>query len=114
MRLIMHRSLLAGALLLSGCAALAAALELHPEPAPLAAAPAPAAVLPGVQPGGAVLLPNQWSLRPAGRQRELGDFPVNLAVHLSGRWLAVLHAGYGEHEIAIVDLVRERVVNRVP
>ena len=37
--------------------------------------------LPGVQPGGAILLPNQWSIRPAGKQLELGDFPVNLALH---------------------------------
>jgi DNA-binding beta-propeller fold protein YncE len=109
----MHRSITAAALLLGSCAALAA-LELDREPVPATGSAPPAPVLPGVQPGGAVLLPNQWSLRPAGRQRELGDFPVNLAVHPSGRWLAVLHAGYGEHEIAVVDLVRERVVNRVP
>ena len=54
-------------------------------------------VLPGVQRGGAVLLPNQWSLQPAGKQIELGDFPVNMALHPSGKWLAALHTGYGEH-----------------
>src|SRR5207245_5082464 len=63
---------------------------------------------PGVQPSGTILLPNQWSLRPAGRQLELGDFPVNAALHPSGRWLAVLHAGYGTHEVAVVDLNRAR------
>src|ERR1700719_2706077 len=52
-------------------------------------------LLPGIQPGGTIVLPNQWSLRPAGRQIELGDFPVNMALHPSGRWLAILHAGYG-------------------
>src|SRR5438552_3642467 len=61
-------------------------------------------ILPGVQPGGSILLPNQWSLRPAGRPLVLGDFPVNLALHPTGRWLAVLHAGYGEHEVMIIDL----------
>jgi DNA-binding beta-propeller fold protein YncE len=72
-------------------------------------------VLPGVQPSGAILLPNQWSLRPAGRQLELGDFPVNLALHPSGQWLAVLHAGFGQHEIIIVDLNarQQRVSSRV-
>jgi DNA-binding beta-propeller fold protein YncE len=76
----------------------------------------PARVLPGVQPGGTILLPNQWSLRPAGRQIELGDFPVNLALHPSGQWLAVLHAGYGTHEVAIVqlDVRRPRITCRVP
>src|ERR1700730_3689110 len=67
---------------------------------------------PGVQPGGAILLPNQWSIRPAGKQLELGDFPVNLAIHPRGEWLAALHSGYGEHEVVIVDLKRQRVVSR--
>ena len=68
---------------------------------------------PGLQIGGEVLLPNQWSLRPAGKQVPLGDFPVNVAVHPSGPWAAVLHAGYGDHEIVVVDLTRDRVVSRV-
>jgi DNA-binding beta-propeller fold protein YncE len=70
-------------------------------------------VLPGVQPGGTIVLPNQWSLRPVGKQIQLGDFPVNLALHPSGRWLAVLHAGYGDHEIAVVNLSRQGIVARV-
>jgi YVTN family beta-propeller protein len=65
--------------------------------------------LPGVQAGGSVLLPNQWSLHPVGKQLQLGDFPVNIALHPSGRWLAVLHAGYGQHEIIAVDLERQAV-----
>src|SRR5262249_54406215 len=76
------------------------------------AAQEPARTLPGVQPGGAILLPNQWSLRPAGKQMELGDFPVNLALHPSGKWLAALHAGYGEHEVVVVDLERQKIADR--
>ena len=53
---------------------------------------------------GSVLLPNQWSLRPAGRQVALGDFPVNIAVHPDGGIAAVLHCGHGPHEIVVVDL----------
>jgi DNA-binding beta-propeller fold protein YncE len=68
----------------------------------------PLRVLPGAQKDGSIQLPNQWSLRPAGRQIELGDFPVNAVLHPSGKWLAVLHAGYGPHEIVIVDLQRGR------
>src|SRR5437763_909083 len=72
-------------------------------------------ILPGAQPDGSVKLPNLWSLRPAGKQLELGDFPVNLALHPSGRWLAALHAGYGTHEVVIVDLdpKRHKIVSRV-
>lgn len=69
--------------------------------------------LPGAQAGGSVLLPTQWSLRPAGDQIPLGDLPVNVAVHPSGRWAVVLHAGYGEHEIVTVDLEHKAVVTRV-
>jgi DNA-binding beta-propeller fold protein YncE len=70
--------------------------------------------LPGLKPDGSVLLHNGWSLRPAGRQIELGDFPVNAALHPGGRFAAVLHAGYSRHEIAVVDLNAGRVVSQTP
>jgi YVTN family beta-propeller protein len=91
-------------------------LAAPPEPAPQAhggATKLPAPRLPGQQPSGEVLLPTQWSLRPAGAQIALGDFPVNVAVHPEGPWAAVLHAGFGEHEVVIVDLKETKVVSRV-
>ena len=36
-------------------------------------------VLPGLRKDGFVQLPNQWSLKPAGRHLEVGDLPVNIA-----------------------------------
>lgn len=69
--------------------------------------------LPGQQADGAVLLPNQWFLRPAGRQVPLGDFPVNIALHPDSKYAAVLHCGYGQHEIFIVNLVNLKVVSTV-
>ena len=69
--------------------------------------------LPGVQPDGAVLLPNQWSLRPVGRQIAVGDFPVNLALHPAGRYAAVLHSGFSQHEIRILDLQSGEPVSQV-
>jgi YVTN family beta-propeller protein len=105
----MHRSLAAALLLLALCAALTLGPGWAEEPpAPTTPPAAPPRLLPGVQPSGAILLPNQWSLRPAGKQLPLGDFPVNLALHPSGQWLAVLHAGFGTHEVVIVDLNRNR------
>ena len=59
-------------------------------------------VLPGMQASGKILLPNQWSLRPAGKQLKMGDFPVNIALHPTEPFAAVLHAGYGDHEVVIV------------
>src|SRR5262245_4433624 len=78
----------------------------------IAAVEQPLRILPRIHPGGSVLLPNQWSLRPAGRQLDLGVFPVNIALHPSGRWLAILHAGYGQHEVVTVDLERSAIVDR--
>jgi YVTN family beta-propeller protein len=69
--------------------------------------------LPGFQANGQILLSNQWSLKPAGTQVVLGDFPVNIAVHPKAPYAAILHAGYGEHEIVIVDLKTAKIVSRV-
>ncbi|MEX0712121.1 MAG: bifunctional YncE family protein/alkaline phosphatase family protein [Pirellulales bacterium] len=68
--------------------------------------------LPGLDDSGQILLPNQWSLRPAGKQIKLGDFPVQIVLHPSEPWAAIVHCGYGEHEIIVVDLKRQRVVSR--
>jgi DNA-binding beta-propeller fold protein YncE len=75
----------------------------------------PPRVLPGVEADGAVRLPNQWAIRPAGKQVELGDFPVNIALHPGGKWLAVAHSGFGAHEVRIVDLdpKRQKVISQV-
>ena len=70
---------------------------------------------PGPQPDGSVLLHNQWSVRPAGRQIELGNcFPVNVAVEPKGRYAAVLLAGYTPHEVVAVDLNTGAVSFRAP
>ena len=70
--------------------------------------------LPGQRADGSVLLPNQWSLRPVGRQIVLGDFPVNIAVHPGGRFAAILHSGHGRHHISVVDVPSEKVVGEFP
>jgi DNA-binding beta-propeller fold protein YncE len=75
--------------------------------------PARSRVLPGIQADGSIQLPNQWSLKPAGKQLTLGDFPVNLALHPGGKYLAVLHAGMGTHEIMTIDLAKQKVIARV-
>ena len=81
---------------------------------PLVRAEEPRIEFPGVRPDGSILLPNQWMLRPVGKQVRVGDFPVNIALHPSGNWAAVLHAGYGTHEVMILDLKDETIVSRAP
>ncbi len=104
------------AILLLATAALAACTPTHQS---VVAAPHAPRVLPGWTPEGTVLLPNQWSLKPAGRQLRLGDLPLNMAFSPDGRYLAVTHGGYGPHELVMVALPenlrsRERIVSRVP
>jgi YVTN family beta-propeller protein len=70
------------------------------------------AELPGRKPDGSTLLANQWSIRPAGAQVGVGDFPVNIAVHPSGAYAAVLDCGYGQHEIVVLRLPSGKLVSR--
>src|SRR4051794_36396102 len=67
----------------------------------------------GMTRAGSVLLPNGWSLKPAGRQAPLGDFPVLVAEHPAEPILAVLHAGYGEHEVVTLNATDGKVIGRV-
>ncbi|MDX2038971.1 MAG: SMP-30/gluconolactonase/LRE family protein [Isosphaeraceae bacterium] len=69
-------------------------------------------VWPGLTAAGSVLLPNGWSLRPAGNQALVGDFPVAVAVHPSRPILAVLHAGWGEHEVVMLEQKSGKVISR--
>lgn len=112
------RTLLASGWLLLGTLGLFGLGLVAQSPREPAAAPAPNAlldrVLPGLRRDGTVQLPNQWSLRPAGRHLEVGDFPINMALHPTGEYVAVLCAGFRDHEVVIVDLnpQRSRVVSR--
>jgi DNA-binding beta-propeller fold protein YncE len=76
------------------------------------AAPARVVTWPGMQSDGRVQLPNGWKLRPAGRQVALGDFPVNMAEHPTAPVLAILHAGYGDHEVVTIDTGSGRIIAR--
>ena len=57
---------------------------------------------PGLTRAGTVLLPNGWSLKPAGRQTA-GRLPGPDRRASRRAVLAILHAGYGEHEVVTVD-----------
>jgi YVTN family beta-propeller protein len=65
-----------------------------------------ARVLPGLGLDGLVQLPNQWKLHPAGTAVEVGDLPVNVQVHPTGQFVAVLHCGMKEHEIVVLSAAK--------
>jgi len=86
MRTLFRALGLAALLALTGCAPTRPAPEQPAAPRSPPGVPAvPSAVpppgsasrleLPGKRPDGSVLLPNHWSLRPAGKQVELGISP---------------------------------------
>lgn len=105
---------------LASTLALLAACRSSESTAPMAADHAAvqpnrvAATVPGPKKDGSVLLPNQWSLRPEGKQIEVGDFPSNIALHPDGKHAAVLHCGYGKHEVILLDLAQQSVKSRIP
>jgi len=78
-----------------------------------ALAPQQEVIWPGMTRAGTVLLPNGWSLKPAGRQSRLGDLPVQIAVHPKEPILAILHAGYADHEVITINASTGRVIGRV-
>ena len=68
---------------------------------------------PGLQSNGQTLLPNGWSLRPAGEQVDLGDFPSHMELSPDGKFAAILHSGWGTHEIRIVSIADKKVTSTV-
>jgi YVTN family beta-propeller protein len=58
-----------------------------------------------------VVLPNGWSLTPAGSSFPLGDLPLNLAVSRSGRYIAVTNNGQSVQQLQLVDVKSQRVVD---
>jgi YVTN family beta-propeller protein len=60
-----------------------------------------------------VMLPNGWSLSPAGRSLEVGDFPLNIAVSASKKRIAVTNNGQGKQSIQLIDPDKEIILDNV-
>jgi len=60
-----------------------------------------------------VLLPNGWTLTPAGDALQLGDLPLNIAVSPSGRFAAVTNNGQSTQTIQLIDVNEQRVLDSV-
>ena len=59
-------------------------------------------------------LPNGWQLSPAGNSLPLGDLPLNMAVSLSKRWMAVTNNGQGKQSIQLIDLKKNKIADNIP
>jgi YVTN family beta-propeller protein len=60
-----------------------------------------------------VMLPNGWSLTPAGRSIEVGDLPLNIAVSSSKKWIAVTNNGQSKQSIQLIDVTKETILDNI-
>ncbi len=60
-----------------------------------------------------VLLPNGWTLSPAGRSLPLGDLPLNIAVSRSKKIMAVTNNGQSVQSIQLINPVTEKVLDNI-
>lgn len=60
-----------------------------------------------------ILLPNGWSLTPAGHSLQLGDLPLNMVLSRSGKYLAVTNNGQSKHTIQLIDAASEQLLQEV-
>ena len=58
-----------------------------------------------------VRLPNGWHLSPAGRSFPLGDFPLNLAVSSTQKWMAATNNGQSVQSLQLIDVKTEMVLD---
>src|SRR5579864_1805505 len=68
---------------------------------------------PGAGGAAKVMLPNGWSLTPAGHSLPLGDLPLNIAVSPSKRWLAVTNNGQSTQTLQLIDAMNEQIADSV-
>ena len=60
-----------------------------------------------------VLLPNGWSLSAAGSSLPLGDFPLNLVVSRSGKYIAVTNNGQGKQSLQLIAPGSGKILDEV-
>jgi YVTN family beta-propeller protein len=60
------------------------------------------------------LLPNGWTIAPAGRQVPLTDLPLNILPLADSKHALAATSGYNRHELYLVDLAAGKVVTHEP
>ncbi len=93
--------------------ALAIGLALAATAATAQDPPKPGPRFPGPTKEG-FLLPNGWTVTPAGTQVTLTDLPLNILPTPDGKRALVATAGYNAHELSLVDLADAKVIARQP
>ncbi|HEX4072645.1 MAG TPA: beta-propeller fold lactonase family protein, partial [Planctomycetaceae bacterium] len=58
------------------------------------------------------LLPNGWTLTPAGKHVVLTDLPLNIVPLADSHRALVATSGYNKHELSLIDLEQQKVIAR--
>ncbi len=58
------------------------------------------------------LLPNGWTITPAGKQVALSDLPLNIVPLADGKHALVATSGFNKHTLSVVDLESLKVVDQ--
>ncbi len=59
-----------------------------------------------------ILLPNGWTLTPAGKHVVLTDLPLNIVPLADSHRALVATSGYNKHELSLIDLEQQKVIAR--
>jgi YVTN family beta-propeller protein len=62
--------------------------------------------------GQGFLLPNGWTITPAGRQTVLTDLPLNVLPLPGNKYALVATSGFNKHELSVVELETGKVVDQ--
>ena len=57
------------------------------------------------------LLPNGWTLSPAGKHVVLTDLPLNILPLADNKHALVATSGYNKHELSLVDFTTQKVAD---
>ncbi len=60
-----------------------------------------------------VQLPNGWHLTPAGKNIQLGDLPLNMAVSPSKKYLAITNNGQSTQSIELISVKDDKLVDSI-
>jgi YVTN family beta-propeller protein len=58
------------------------------------------------------LLPNGWTITPAGKHVTLTDLPLNILPLADNKYALVATSGFNKHELSLIDLTEMKVVDK--
>jgi YVTN family beta-propeller protein len=58
------------------------------------------------------LLPNGWTVSPAGKQITLTDLPLNIIPLADGQHVLAATSGFNSHDLSLIDLPTQRIIDK--